>query len=131
MADRSRLALAATLVAVLVALGGLTYVWLSVQRPGGGAQGNAAVELTPLRTGLSWPIALAFAADGRVFYGERFTGNVQILGNATEPTTTFFTIPEIAGSGEQGLLGLALDPEFPKSAYVYAYYTRNDHANAS
>src|SRR6267143_3587048 len=131
MADRSRLALAAALVAVLIALGGLTYVWLSAQRPEGGTQGNAKVELAPLRTGLAWPIALAFAADGRVFYAERYTGNVRILGNATAPTTTFFVIPEVAGSGEQGLLGLAIDPHFPTSPYVYAYYTRDDRANSS
>ena len=131
MPDRSRLALAAALVAVLIALGGLTYVWLSAQRPGGGAQGSAKVELAPLRTGLAWPIALAFAADGRVFYAERYTGNVRILGNATAPATTFFAIPEVAGSGEQGLLGLALDPGFPRNPYVYAYYTRDDHANSS
>jgi quinoprotein glucose dehydrogenase len=87
--------------------------------------------LVPVRTGLPWPIALAFSADGRVFFAERFTGRIQILGNATILDTTFFTIPEIASAGEQGLLGLAVDPNFPNAPYLYAYYTRDDATNGT
>jgi len=131
VADRSPLALLVVLVAILIALGGLTYIWLSAQRPGGGPPGNTTVVLTPLRTGLPYPIALAFAPDGRVFYAERFSGKIQILGNATTPESTFFTVPGIASEGERGLLGLALDPEFANNPYVYAYHSYNDAVNGS
>jgi len=131
VANRSPLRLVAVLIAVLVALGGLTYIWLSAQRPGGGPPGNTPVVLTPLRTGLPFPIALAFAPDGRVFYAERFSGNIQLLGNATTPASTFFTVPGIASAGERGLLGLALDPDFANSPYVYAYQTYNDAVNGT
>jgi glucose/arabinose dehydrogenase len=118
------------LVAILVALGGLTYIWLSAQRPGG-TPGNAEVVLRSVQTGLPYPIALAFASDGRIFFAERFTGKIQILGNATKAPSTFFTVPGVASSGERGLLGLALDPEFAINPYMYVYQTYNDAINGT
>src|SRR2546429_2100319 len=129
METKGRLALVAALVAILVALAGLAVLWWSVSRPG--APGNDQVQLAPVRTGLPWPIALAFSPDGRVFFAERFSGRIQVLGNTTILDSTFFAIPEIASSGEQGLLGLAVDPNFPNRPYVYVYYTRDDAANGT
>lgn len=131
MANRSPFALLAVLIAILIALGGLTYIWLAAQRPGTPSPGSGAVVLTSLRTGLAWPIALAFAPDGRVFYAERFTGNIQILGNATAPASTLVNLPNTEVSGERGLLGLALDPDFPNRPYVYAYQTYNDGSSGT
>ena len=119
------------MIAVVVALAGLTYVWLSAQRPGGGGPGNGSVALTVVRTSLPFPIAVAFAPDGRVFYAERGTGNIQLLGNATTNTTTFYTLSWTDASGERGLLGLALDPDFPNTPYVYAYQTYDDTVNGT
>ena len=129
METKGRLALVAALVAILVALAGLAVLWWSVSWPG--APGNEQVQLAPVRTGLPWPIALAFSPDGRVFFAERFSGRIQVLGNTTILDSTFFAIPEIASSGEQGLLGLAVDPNFPNRPYVYVYYTRDDVANGT
>ena len=117
------------LIVILVVLAGVAVLWWSLNLPRG--QGSLPTELVPVRTGLPWPIALAFSADGRVFFAERFTGRIQILGNATILDTTFFTIPEIASAGEQGLLGLAVDPNFPNAPYLYAYYTRDDATNGT
>src|SRR6266480_5357222 len=114
METRGRLAFVAALVAILV-----------------GAPVSDQVQLSAVRTGLPWPIALAFSPDGRVFFAERFTGRIQVLGNTTILDSTFFAIPEIASSGEQGLLGLAVDPNFPNRPYVYVYYTRDDVANGT
>src|SRR5438105_4349388 len=129
METKGRLALVAALVAILVALAGLAVLWWSVSRPGD--PGNDQVQLAPVRTGLPWPIGLAFSPDGRVFFAERFSGRIQVLGNTTILDSTFFAIPEIASSGEQRLLGLAVDPNFPNSPYVYVYYTRDDAANGT
>src|SRR5688500_2661083 len=75
MANRSRIAFFAALIAVVVALAGLTYVWLSAQRPGEGPSGNPSVTLEQVRLVPESPIALAFAPDSRVFYAERNSGN--------------------------------------------------------
>jgi glucose/arabinose dehydrogenase len=132
MTDRARIAFLAALITIIVALAGLTYIWLSAPRPtGGNLPGDESVTLAVVRTGLRYPIALAFAPDSRVFYAERATGNIQILGTATTNTTTFYTLTGTDSSGERGLLGLALDPDFPTTPYVYAYQTYNDASNGT
>jgi glucose/arabinose dehydrogenase len=71
-----------------------------------------------------WPAAFTFDANGRIFYGERFTGEIRIYDPATQNDTLFYTLPDVQKTGEQGLLGLALHPRYPTRPFVYAYYTR-------
>ncbi len=82
-------------------------------------------------TGLAFPTAFRFAEDGRIFLLERFTGKIRIVENESLLPTPFYTLANVATSGEQGLLGLALDPDFPTQPWVYAYYTLNDVANGT
>ncbi len=72
----------------------------------------------------SWPAAFVFDPGGRIFYGNRFTGEIRIFNPATGGDTLFFTLPDVATVGEQGLLGLALHPSYPAKPHVFAYYTR-------
>jgi glucose/arabinose dehydrogenase len=72
----------------------------------------------------SFPAAFAFDPDGRIFYGERLTGRIRIFDPASGQDKLFATLPNIVTSGEQGLLGLAIDPNYPGKPFVYAYYTR-------
>lgn len=72
----------------------------------------------------AFPAAFAFDPSGRIFYGERFSGQIRIFDPSTGNDRHFFTLPDVATSGEQGLLGLALHPSYPAKPYVYAYYTR-------
>lgn len=86
----------------------------------------------PIRTetvvaGASFPVSLVFAPDGRLFYTELQTGNVRVVVNpgASSPqllALPFVTVP-VATNGEQGLLGLALDPNFSTNRFVYVYHT--------
>lgn len=131
MAGGSRLPLIAALLAVVVALAGLTYVWLSAQNPTGDVPGNPSVTLAQVRAVPEFPSALAFAPDLRVFYAERHSGNIRILGNATTDTTTYYTLTGTDSNRERGLLGLALDPEFPTVPFVYAYQTYDDMDNGT
>jgi glucose/arabinose dehydrogenase len=87
---------------------------------------QAATTATPVATGLAWPSAFTFLPDGRIFYGERFTGEIRLRDPATGADSLVFTIPDVAGDGEQGLLGLALHPDYPVEAglHLYAYVTR-------
>src|SRR5712691_6110569 len=89
--------------------------------------GVAAIGTTPVVTGLNNPAAFTFAPDGSIFYGERLTGQIRIYNPATHSNTLFFTVPNLAAdpNSEQGLLGLALDPQYPAKPYVYAYATRD------
>ena len=131
MHPRTRLMIAAVVIAAIATLASLAYAWYWVNRPGGGSPNNPAVQLAPVQTGLAWPIALAFASDGRIFFAERNTGSIRIIEGGALLPTLFYTLTNTATAGERGLLGLALDPGFPSTAYVYAYQTYNDAANGT
>ncbi len=70
----------------------------------------------------SFPVTIAFAPDGRLFYNELTTGNIRVVSNGQLLAQPFATLP-VSTSGEQGLIGLALDPSFSQNRFVYIYYT--------
>ncbi len=85
----------------------------------------ATVGAVPVLTGLAFPAAFTFDPDGRILYGERWTGEIRLFDPATSTDTLFFTVPDFAtAAGEQGLLGLAVHPDYPATPYVYAYAAR-------
>jgi glucose/arabinose dehydrogenase len=81
------------------------------------------LQLQPVLTGLNFPVGLALAPDGRVFFNERLTGKIRIINPQWQLVSTQFCQIPIATSGEQGLLGLALDPDFANNKFVYVYHT--------
>jgi len=101
-------------VAVVLAAGTLTAT----------PAGAVTLTRTPVATGLAFPAAFTFAPDGRIFYGERFTGQVRIVNPSAGSNTLFFTVPGLSTTGEQGLLGIALHPGYPSTPNVYLYATR-------
>jgi glucose/arabinose dehydrogenase len=81
-------------------------------------------------TGLDFPVGMAFLRDGRLLVLEQKAArvNLVILG---VPTTLapILTVPEVnTAGGEQGLLGIAIDPGWPARAYIYVHY---NHAGDS
>jgi len=113
------LRIAAVAVAAIIVVG--IVLWITSPVPS-----NPAVDLELYLPNLAFPTALAFASDGRIFYAERFTGAIRIIVNGSVLPTPFFTLGNTATSGEQGLLGLALHPDFPATPWVYAYQTFDD-----
>src|SRR5437762_1612418 len=91
----------------------------------------ASGEIAQYITGLDYPIALGFASDGRIFYAERNTGSIRIIQGGVLLPTPFYTLTNTNTVGERGLLGLALDPGFPLTPYVYAYQTFTDSINST
>lgn len=77
-------------------------------------------------TGLSRPNAMAFLPDGRLLFTELVTGNIRMVVNghiaATDPVATVDSL-FTGGAGERGLQGIAIDPRWPQSPYVYVCYT--------
>lgn len=71
-----------------------------------------------------WPTAFAFTPDGgSIFYVERFTGQIRLFDRSPKKDRVWARIGGVAKSGEQGLLGLAVDPDWPNEDWVYLYYT--------
>jgi len=72
--------------------------------------------------GLDWPVSFAFAPDGRIFFSERFSGSIRVIVDGQLSLEAVGSVPVVT-NGEQGLLGLALDPDFNTSPWVYVYHT--------
>jgi glucose/arabinose dehydrogenase len=75
-------------------------------------------------SGLTNPTVVQFAADGRIFAGQK-NGVIKVFQSLTDTTPTTFT--DLSGKvddyWDRGLLGLELDPNFPTSPYLYVLYT--------
>ena len=81
-------------------------------------------ETVVFNNGLALPTAVRFAADGRVFVAQK-NGMIKVFASltATSPTTFADLRTKVDDYWDRGLLGLALDPNFPASPYVYVLYT--------
>jgi glucose/arabinose dehydrogenase len=93
---------------------------------GAPTQSALAAHATPLSpSSLAFPAAFTVTPNGgRVLYGERYTGRIRWLNPATGATSQFFTIPNLATAGEQGLLGLVLHPSYPADTRAWVFTSR-------
>ncbi|MBI5182654.1 MAG: PQQ-dependent sugar dehydrogenase [Nitrospirae bacterium] len=73
-------------------------------------------------TGLSTPLGMAFLPDGRILVVEQ-AGAIKLVSNGS--ASTLLTVTGITSGGERGLLGIAVDPDYPSRPYIYVYYTAN------
>ncbi len=75
--------------------------------------------------GLDSVTAMAFLPDGRLLLTERETGRIRVFVDGALQATPWATIAVDGGGSyaEQGLLGIAVDPGFLTTGYVYVYYT--------
>ncbi|TWT95966.1 Soluble aldose sugar dehydrogenase YliI precursor [Botrimarina colliarenosi] len=51
------------------------------------------------------------------------SGQINAISLSTGAVTPYLAIPRVNTSGEGGLIGLALDPDYATNGYGYAYYT--------
>ncbi len=122
---QSHFAFVVFLVVLVLALAALAYVLIMSTTP---ARPQSYV-FEACFSSLAYPVAMAFASDGRIFYAERLTGNIRIIENGSVLPTPFFTFSNLNAAGERGLLGLALAPGFPQDPWIYAYYSSFNPAN--
>jgi glucose/arabinose dehydrogenase len=86
--------------------------------------GPVQVETSVVATGLEAPWGLVFTPNGEALVTERDSSrllSVDSSGNVEE----IQRLPE-NGTGEGGLLGLALSPNYESDGYVYVYYTTDE-----
>lgn len=72
--------------------------------------------------GLEVPWALAFTPDGRIFVTER-PGRVRVIEGGVLRATPVHTFDDVSSGAEQGLMGLALHPQFATNRFLYVSYT--------
>lgn len=85
------------------------------------------LELELFATGFQQPVGLEHAGDSRLFVVEQ-TGKIKIIGESINPNSPFLNLSDkINTQGfEQGLLGLAFDPNYEENGYFYVHYTNLD-----
>jgi glucose/arabinose dehydrogenase len=88
-----------------------------------GVPPNGFSDVAPI-SGLVQPTAVAFSGDGRVFVAEK-SGLIKVFDSLSDTTPTVFADlrTQVHNFWDRGMLGLALDPQFPSRPYVYALYT--------
>ena len=83
----------------------------------------ANFQVTTVYSGLTNPTAIRFSPDGRIFVAQK-NGLLLEFDSLTDtsPTTVADLRTQVDDYWDRGLLGLALDPNFPASPYIYVLY---------
>lgn len=88
-----------------------------------------APRLSALASNLQIPWALVFLPDKSILFTER-AGAIRIIdskGNLNPNPVA--SINEVKHSGEGGLLGITIHPDFDSNHFVYLYYTYSSNGN--
>jgi glucose/arabinose dehydrogenase len=110
------IAVAATLLAVLPPLGSDQAL---------AAVGRVRVLSCRAANPTCWPVGFDFAPGGRyLFYGERLTGQIRVFDRTARSDRLWKRILGLSTNGEQGLLGVAVDPAWPNPKRVFVYATK-------
>jgi aldose sugar dehydrogenase len=84
---------------------------------------DATLNLDPIISGLNSPTGLAFFGDNKAFLLEQHTGKVRLLNGRNLASGDVLDL-KVAQGNEEGLLGIALHPDFSANGFVYLYYTQ-------
>ena len=108
------------LLAVLIALA------LALPATAGAVTLPAGFQETTAFSGLDQPMAVEFAANGRVFVAEK-SGRIKVFDNLSDTTPTLFADlrTKVHDYWDRGLEGMVLDPNFPTRPYVYVHYVHD------
>jgi len=84
------------------------------------------IQLVNFASGFDLPVDITHCGDSRLFVVER-DGVIWVLDSLGNRLDTFLNIdPRVnSGQNEQGLLGLAFDPNYAVNGYFYVDYTKN------
>ncbi len=70
-----------------------------------------------------FPVSMVFAPDGRLFFTEKISGNVRVMGadGVLQPEPVLHLA--VSALQERGMLGIALDPAYEENGYIWIVYT--------
>ena len=87
---------------------------------------STKVEAQLYKGGLEFPVDLAWPeGSDTIFFTEKATGNIRVMHGRRLVDEPCATVPASA-LGEQGTLGIELDPGFEDNGYLYVYYTNEE-----
>lgn len=71
------------------------------------------------------PMGMSISSEGKIFYIER-RGNVRLYDPKTKSVSIIGTVP-VYSEHEDGLLGIALAPDFNNNHWIYVFYSAPDN----
>ncbi|HEY9231852.1 MAG TPA: PQQ-dependent sugar dehydrogenase [Blastocatellia bacterium] len=83
--------------------------------------GAVQFRIETVADGLVVPWSIVFVPDGRVFFTER-PGRVRVIENGKLRQEPLATIADVEPSGESGLMGMTLHPQFASNHLLYLAY---------
>jgi glucose/arabinose dehydrogenase len=89
-----------------------------------------AWKLETVVEGLTVPWSIVFTAPDRMLVSERGGAIREVLNGQLEPDPVF-VFNDVSASGESGLMGLAIDPQYPSNGFIYACYTYSKNGQAT
>jgi glucose/arabinose dehydrogenase len=112
------------LIILVAVVSGAALVLQARPGPAGASTLPSGFRDSVVLSGLTNPTVLQFAADGRIFVGQK-NGVIKVFQSLTDtnPVTVADLSGEVDDYWDRGLLGLALDPNFPANPYIYVLYT--------
>jgi glucose/arabinose dehydrogenase len=84
--------------------------------------GATEVDTSSIVTNLDTPWEVLWGPDDHIWFTER-NGRISRVDPETGNQSVLITIAEVYESGESGLLGMVLHPDFNTDPYVYVVYT--------
>lgn len=90
-------------------------------------KGSKTTQLVvePVAEGLFVPWSIVFTGKDRVLVTER-DGNIRVIENGKLRSEPLMKVAEVTSSGEEGLMGMALDPAYSSNRYIYICYAYTD-----
>ncbi|MFC0530437.1 discoidin domain-containing protein [Phytohabitans kaempferiae] len=114
----------AAFVTATLAVGALAVIERAPEPAAAAAVLPSGFQEQTVYSGLTLPMNIEFAPDGRVFVAEK-GGRIVVYDNLADTTPTTFAnlAANVHNQNDRGLLGLALHPRFPTEPWVYVLYT--------
>lgn len=85
------------------------------------APAGASYRLVEVARGLEVPWSMVFAPDGRMLVTER-PGRLRVISRGVLQQAPLFTFDDVESGAEEGLMGLALHPDFASNHLLYVSY---------
>ncbi|NQE61763.1 PQQ-dependent sugar dehydrogenase [Caulobacter sp. RHG1] len=96
-----------------------------------GLNSNTVGQYTTVASGLDHPWGLAFLPTGEILVTER-AGRLRVVGKDGALSPAVANLPAVYASGQGGLLGVAIDPDYANNGLVYwAFSEEQDGANGT
>jgi len=85
---------------------------------------DPGLQVEVVASGLSLPTTMAFIGDGEILVLQKENGQVRRIVGDVLQTGPVLDVA-VDSLGERGLLGIAIDPDFPANRHVFLYYTES------